>query len=232
MFHPLPPSPCFLYGWPFLQSTEAMYHVLAQATPEVAPAWSGGDILTIVWWGNREATGEPWADASPHPVGQGASSRDDGANALMHHLQSATRFSPVEVWEVRDPWLVESVELAADSGGPGRYRGGLGVDFVFRVLEDLNVTTVIERTKNPPPGLVGGGEGRANGATIEYPDGRRVAIAKDTRVPLGKGTRVELHCGGGFGDPAERDPAAVALDLREGYVTEAHARRWYPHAFR
>jgi N-methylhydantoinase B len=233
MFHPLPPSPCFLYGWPFLQSTEAMYHALAQATPEVAPAWSGGDILTIVWWGNREATGEPWADASPHPIGQGASARGDGASALMHHLQSATRFSPVEVWEARDPWLVERVELAPDSGGPGRFRGGLGLDFDFHVLEDLNITAVIERTKNPPPGLVGGGEGRANSATIAYEDGRRVAIAKDTRVPLARGTRLELRSGGGggFGDPAGRDPAAVLSDLREGYVTEEHARRWYPQAF-
>ena len=233
MFHPLPPSPCFLYGWPFLQSTEAMYHALAQGTPTVAPAWSGGCILTIVWWGNREATGEPWADASPHPIGQGASARGDGASALMHHLQSATRFSPVELWEVRDPWIVEKVELATDSGGPGKYRGGLGLDFTFLVLEDLNITAVIERTKNAAPGLVGGGEGRANGATLVYEDGRRVEIAKDTRVPLPKGTRVELRCGGGggFGDPAERDPVAVHADLREGYVSEQEARRWYPHAF-
>jgi N-methylhydantoinase B len=233
MFHPLAPSPCFLYGWPFLQSTEAMYHALAQATPSVAPAWSGGCILTIVWWGNREHTGEPWADASPHPVGQGASERGDGASALMHHLQSATRFSPVEVWEVRNPWIVECVELATDSGGPGRYRGGLGLDLTFRVLEDLNITVVIERTKNAAPGLVGGGEGRRNGATLVYEDGRRVEISKDTRVPLPKGTGVELRCGGGggFGDPAERDVAAVYADLREGYVSEEQARRWYPHAF-
>ena len=232
MFHPLTPSPCFLYGWPFLQSTEAMYHALAQATPSVAPAWSGGCILTIVWWGNREHTGEPWADASPHPVGQGASERGDGASALMHHLQSATRFSPVEVWEVRDPWIVERVELAIDSGGPGRHRGGLGLDFTFRVLEDLNVTVVIERTKTAAPGLVGGGEGRPNGATLVYEDGRRVAISKDTRVPLPKGTVVELRCGGGggFGGPAERDVAAVQLDLDEGFISEEHARRWYPHA--
>jgi N-methylhydantoinase B len=233
MFHPLPPAPCFLYGWPFLQSTEAMYHALAEATPSVAPAWSGGCILTIVWWGNREQTGEPWADASPHPVGQGASVRGDGASALMHHLQSATRFSPVEVWEVRDPWIVERVELATDSGGPGRYRGGLGLDFTFRVLEDLNITVVIERTKNAAPGLAGGGEGRPNGATLVYGDGRRVEISKDTRVPLPKGTVIELRCGGGggFGEPAKRDVTAVRADLREGYVSEEHARRWYAHAF-
>src|SRR5205814_56822 len=103
---------------------------------------------------------------------------------------------------------------------------------VFLVLEDLYITAVIERTKNPPLGLAGGGEGRANAARLVFPDGRRVAIAKDTRVPLPKGTRVELYCGGGggFGNPEERDVAAVLDDLCEGYVSEAHARRWYPHA--
>ena len=53
-------------------------------------------------------------------------------------------------------------------------------------------------------------------------------------MPLAKGTVVELRCGGGggFGEPSLRDPAAVHADLREGYVTEEHARRWYPHALR
>jgi N-methylhydantoinase B len=92
---------------------------------------------------------------------------------------------------------------------------------------------VIERTKNAAPGLAGGGKGRRNGATLVYEDGRRVEISKDTRVPLPKGTVVELRCGGGggFGEPAERDVAAVHADVREGYVSQEHARRWYPHAF-
>lgn len=229
MFHPRPPAPCFLYGWPFLQSTEAMYHALAEAQPEVAPAWSGGDILTLVWWGNREATGEPWADGSPHPIGQGASARGDGASALMHHLQSATRFSPVEVWEARNPWLVERIELAPDSGGAGRYQGGLGLDFVFVVLEDLNITAVVERTKNPPPGLAGGSAGRANAAALVYPDGHRREIGKATRVRLPRGTRVELRTGGGggFGDPDDRETEAVLADLREGYLSAGHARAVY-----
>jgi N-methylhydantoinase B len=233
MFHPLPPSPCFLYGWPFLQSTEAMYHALGQIQPEIVPAWSGGDILTLVWWGVRAGSGEPWADASPHPIGQGASQRGDGASALMHHLQSATRFSPVEVWETHDPWIVERIELAQDSAGAGRYRGGLGLDFVFLVREELNLTAVIERTKNQAPGLLGGGAGRANGATLSYPDGRQVAVAKATRVRLPSGTRVELRTGGGggYGDPRLRERDAVLEDLREGYVSEQQARSLYPHAF-
>ncbi len=233
MFHPLPPSPCFLYGWPFFQATEAMYRALALASPSIAPAWSGGDILTLVWWGTRDHTGEPWADASPHPIGQGAHERGDGASALMHHLQSGTRFSPAEVWEARNPLLVERIELAPDSGGPGRHRGGLGVDLSFRVLEDLQLTSVIERTKNEPLGLAGGGEGRSNGATLVYLDGRSVEISKHTRLHLPRGTTVELRAGGGggFGDPGERDAAAVHTDVREGYVTREQALRLYPHAF-
>ncbi len=56
MFHPLPPSPCFLYGWPAMQAIEAIYEAVAKAMPEAVPACSGGDICSLVWWGVREAT--------------------------------------------------------------------------------------------------------------------------------------------------------------------------------
>ena len=233
MFHPNPPSPCFLYGWPALQAMEVIYNAVAKAMPEAVPACSGGDICALVWWGVREATGEPWADGSPHPVGQGGHHRGDGASSLIHHGEAATRFSPTEVWEAKNPWLLEKVEVAPDSGGPGRYRGGLGVDMNFHMLEDSWVTSALERTKNAPWGLEGGEEGRANGAALRRPDGTRHPFAKATRMYVPKGSTIELHCGGGggYGPPSERDPAAVCEDLREGYITEEHARRHYPHAF-
>jgi N-methylhydantoinase B len=233
MFHPLPPSPCFLYGWPAIQAMEVVYHALSQAIPEAVPACSGGDINGIVWWGVRERTGEPWADGSPHPIGQGGHARGDGASSLIHHAEAATRFSPVEVWEARNPWLLEKAELAPDSCGPGRNRGGLGVDMFFHVLEDSYATTVVERTKNAPWGLEGGGEGQPNALAVRRPDGRREKLkGKNTRLLLPKGSTLELFNGGGggYGPPSERDPEAVRADLREGYVTEEHARRHYPHA--
>jgi N-methylhydantoinase B len=234
MFHPLPPSPCFLYGWPAIQAMEVVYHALSRVIPEAVPACSGGDINGIVWWGVREATGEPWADGSPHPIGQGGHSRGDGASSLIHHAEAATRFSPVEVWEARNPWLLEKVELAADSGGPGRHRGGLGVDMFFHLLEDSYATTVVERTKNAPWGLQGGLSGRPNRIAVRMPDGRVERLrGKNTRLFLPKGSTVELYNGGGggYGPPSERDPDAVRADIREGYVTEADARGHYPHAF-
>src|SRR5581483_4579318 len=234
MFHPLPPSPCFLYGWPAVQAMEVVYDAVSRAIPDAVPACSGGDINGIVWWGVREETGEPWADGSPHPIGQGGHARGDGASSLIHHAEAATRFSPVEVWEARNPWLLEKVELAPDSGGAGRHRGGLGVDMFFQMLEDSYATTVVERTKNAPWGLAGGAFGRPNGVAPRSPDGETKPLrGKNTRLLVPKGATLELYNGGGggYGPPSERDPQAVHADVREGYVTEEQARRDYPHAF-
>jgi N-methylhydantoinase B len=231
MFHPLPPSPCFLYAWPALQAIEVIYNALAKAAPEKAPAASGGCIYGAVWWGMREKTGEPWADGSPHPCGQGAWHDGDGGT-MLHISESATRFSPVEVWETRNPWLIDKMELSMDSCGPGEFRGGPGVDFAFRMLETSYVTTAVERTKNAPWGLEGGGPAKANKAGVRYVDGSYVSRPKETRIEVPKGAVLELSTGGGggYGRPSNRSVAAVEADLRAGYISEDYARRHYPHA--
>jgi N-methylhydantoinase B len=233
LFHPLPPAPTFIGGWAAHGAVDAIYRALGAAMPESVPASSGGDICSLVWWGNREATGEPWADGSPHQVGQGASGRGDGASALMHSTQSATRIAPTEVWEQKNPWLLEQVELRQDSGGPGMHRGGLGVAMDVRLLEDAELTSVIDRTQTAPAGLAGGLPARPNAARVVLPDGSERVCAKVTRLAMPKGTLLELRTGGGggYGDPARRDPAAIAADLRAGYVSEQRARADYPHAF-
>jgi N-methylhydantoinase B len=232
LFHPIHPAPTFIGGWPAFQAIEAVYQALAQALPNAVPACSGGDICSLVWWGTREATGEPWADGSPHPVGQGAHAGGDGASSLMHISEAATRIAPVEVSEAQNPWIVERLELAPDSCGPGRFRGGLGVDLVVRVLEDAWLTAVIERTTTRPWGLAGGRPARANGGALRLPDGTATPIGKATRLSLPRGAAFELSTGGGggFGSPAERDPAAVLRDLADGYVSYEHARTHYEHA--
>lgn len=233
MFHPSSPSPCFLYGWPALQSIEVIYHAVSKALPDAVPACSGGDLAALVWWGVREATGEPWADGSPHPVGAGAHIGGDGAT-MMHAAEAATRFSPTEVWEAKNPWVLEKVEFAPDSCGPGRHRSGLGVDLHFHMLEDSYVTSAVERSYNQPWGLEGGRRGRPNSARLRFEDGSYGDFfAKATRLKVPKGSTLELYTGGGggYGPPAERSVEAVQADLREGYITESHAREHYPHAF-
>ena len=233
MFHPQAPSPCFLYGWPAMQAMEVIYDAVSKAMPTAVPACSGGDICALVWWGVRSQTGEPWADGSPHPVGQGASVHGDGASSLIHHAEAATRFSATEVWESKNPWLLEKIELAQDSGGAGRFRGGLGVDLFFQVREASYVTSAVERTKTAPWGLEGGLPGRPNNAALRLADGTRTYFGKATRLLVPEGATIELYNGGGggYGPPGERDPAAVHADIREGYLSEEFCRRHFPHAF-
>lgn len=233
LFHPLEPAPTFIGGWAAIGGIDAIYRAFGSVLPDVVPASSGGDICSLVWWGRR-TNGDAWADGSPYPVGQGAHSNGDGADALMHIAESATRIAPTEVWESRNPWLVERAEIARDSGGVGQHRGGNGLDFDLRLLEDAELTSVVDRTTVAPAGLFGGGEARPNAVFLRQPDGGRTACAKATRLHAGAGSVLELRTGGGggFGDAGKRDADAVQRDVREGYVTEERARHAYPHAFR
>jgi N-methylhydantoinase B len=231
MFHALPPAPVFLYGMPSLQSMEVIYQALGKAMSVAVPACSGGDILGMTYWGQREETGESWADGSPYPVGQGAWNGGDGGT-MLHISESATRFSPCEVWEAKNPWIVEKLELATDSGGPGRYRGGPGIDMTFRMTEDVYITSTCERSKTPPWGLDGGGEARPNGVGVTYPDGTSQRFSKKTGFLIPKGAQFHLNTGGGggYGHPEERELERIAKDLRDGYISPEYLRRHYPHA--
>ncbi|MCY4459562.1 MAG: hydantoinase B/oxoprolinase family protein [Albidovulum sp.] len=234
MFHPSSPSPCFLYGWPALQSIEVIYLAISKAMPEAVPACSGGDLAALVWWGVREKTGEPWADGSPHPVGAGGHVGGDGAT-MMHSAEAATRFSATEIWEAKNPWLLEKVEFSPDSCGAGKNRSGLGIDLYFYMFEDSYVTAAIERSYNQPWGLKGGCSGRSNSARLRFADGSYGdSFAKATRLKVPKGATLELYTagGGGYGPASERAVEAVESDLREGYISESHAREHYPHAFK
>jgi N-methylhydantoinase B len=232
MFHPVSPAPCFIYGWPALQAIEIIYRALAEAMPGAVPASSGGCICSCVWWGVHPKDGSQWMDGAPHPVGQGAWDGGDGGT-MLHIAESATRFTPIEVWETRNPWVVEYMRLAPDSGGGGRWRGGAGIDFRFRMLADTYATTVFERSEFPPWGLAGGGEGRANRCELNAPGKPTKNISKATGVLIAKGEWLDFFTGGGggYGPPAERPRDAVEADLADGYITEEFARRNYPHVF-
>jgi N-methylhydantoinase B len=140
---------------------------------------------------------------------------------------SGVRNTPAEVVEMRYPFLVEGFDLAPDSAGAGRYRGGLGIDMRYRVLEEAHLTGVVERTRFPGWGLFGGEDGRPNRLIVHRPDGSSVDSGKVTALRLPKGSVIECQTGGGggYGIAQERDPLAVQGDLGEGYITELLPRR-------
>jgi N-methylhydantoinase B len=233
LFHPKPPAPCFLFGWSLMPAMEALLKAIGEATPALVPARSGGCILTLIWWGTREKTGEVWAAGSPLPVGQGAHAGGDGGT-MIHMIQAFGQVPPMELWEAKFPWLVESYEFATDSSGPGEHVGGQGIDISWRMLEDCYFTSTVEQTKTKPWGLAGGVGGRSNYAEIRLPDGTTNTFGKVTAMKAPKGSVVTVRSGGGggYGPAQNRDRLAILADIRKGLMTEEFARKHFAQAFR
>ena len=228
MFDPISPAPCFLNGWAGLQVIEIIYKILSEKIPNVFPASSGGCLGAAVWWGKRENSNEPWADGSPHPIGQGGFYGGDGITS-MHHNSAGTRISPTEIWESRNPWLVKKIELAQDSCGAGEFRGGLGLDLEFEMLEETFVTTVVERTKFPPWGIKEGEEGRANNVILNRKN-EYINVPKKTGLKLDKGDCVMFKTGGGggYGKASKRSNKKILNDLKQDYISIEYAKKYYP----
>ena len=230
MFNPVSPAPCFLNGWPGLQVIEVIYRILSEKLPEAFPASSGGCLAAAVWWGKREKDGEPWADGAPHPVGQGGFYNGDGVTS-MHHNSAGTRISPTEIWESKNPWLINKIELAKDSCGAGEFRGGLGLDLEFEMIEETFITTVVERTKNPPWGIKDGKAGRANNVQVIKKNGDKFFMPKKSGYKLDKGDKIIFLTGGGggYGNPEFRKIEKIEYDLKQEYLSKKYVEENYKH---
>jgi N-methylhydantoinase B len=130
--------------------------------------------------------------------------------------------TPIEVWEDLTGMMIESKELLADSGGAGEFRGGLGqrIEFVNDSGSDISIACLAGRTEFAPRGVRGGRPGalrelRVNGQTV-HPKGRYTLAPGDRLTTLEAG-------GGGFGDPRQRDRAALMRDVEQGFVSARSA---------
>jgi N-methylhydantoinase B len=156
----------------------------------------------------------------------------DGQNATFCINDGDTHNTPVEAGEGKGPIFISYRRLRQDSGGPGKFRGGIGVAQEVRMLAPGSVLSAMERTQCAPWGLHGGKDAQANRFSIVGKDGSM------QRLPTGKtighvtldvddGFLVEVGGGGGFWPPLERDPEHVLADVRSGYVSLESARRDY-----
>jgi N-methylhydantoinase B len=149
----------------------------------------------------------------------------DGVGNIISNLSN----TPVEVIEAEFPLRIQRYALAEDSGGAGRYRGGLGVVRQIELLADqadLQVRT--DRQKFPPFGLAGGHKGRGARFVLN-PDGEIEELPTKTNRVLKRGDviRHDQASGGGYGDPLERDPEAVRADVLDDKVAVESAASVY-----
>ncbi|MDA1310757.1 MAG: hydantoinase B/oxoprolinase family protein, partial [Proteobacteria bacterium] len=139
---------------------------------------------------------------------------------------------PLEILEAAYPVMFRQWALRTDSGGAGRHRGGLGAVYEIELLEQqANAFLFGERGRFAPPGVLGGGEGALNRFRYEQDDGEHAPPLASKMVGIdlarGQAVRLETPGGGGYGPAMERDPGAVAEDVRLGYVSAEAARRDY-----
>ena len=217
----------------------AVIGALAPAVPHRAMAAEGSTHINFVFGGYDEQNDEYFACYDIELVGWGGRLNADG-NDAQDSINGNCRVMPVEVFETRYPWRVEEWRLLPDSGGAGKHRGGLATG--KRLLccnTDITVSQMTDRHRIKPWGFGGGKEG-GNGATLIQRAGstewltvvqafNKRSSSKYANITIRPGDRVQLiaPAGGGWGDPAERDRAAIREDIREGYVSAERAAEDY-----
>lgn len=175
--------------------------------------------------GEERGTGRYFSFSWFSSGGTGALDGQDGLSATA--FPSGVAGVQAEVMETIAPLVIRRRELRPDSGGPGCYRGGLGQTLEFEVRTDAPYlfSGLYERVRHPAPGLAGGRPGAAG--IVRASDGVAVAPKLSALVPAATVITLEMPGGGGYGPPFARDPARVAADVREGYVTLERAREDY-----
>jgi N-methylhydantoinase B len=212
----------------------AVMGALAQALGgQVAGDLKGGGNHCYVG-GPDPRTGETFIFYEYPAGGTGGFAGGDGSNAVRTWTESdMTTLQPVEAVEQLYPLRVERTALREDSGGPGQWRGGLGLIREVRVLAPgAQLSVLAEKAVLPPFGVCGGGSGATNRFRVRR-GGRPLEPSplpgKVSGFPLEAGDLVVMESsgGGGFGDALERDSQLVAADLAQGYVTPAAAEAIY-----
>ena len=160
----------------------------------------------------------------------GARCDADGMEAIHVHLTNTSNL-PAEALENEYALLVDEYALVSDSGGAGRHRGGLGIARQIRAMRDGIVFSVrSDGHLLGAPGLAGGGPGGTARLVRNNGTERAEELSSKTAsitLSAGETVRIETGGGGGFGAPGQRDPAALAADLRGGKVSPDRARADY-----
>jgi N-methylhydantoinase B len=211
---------------------DTIFKALADAIPDRVIAGHHADLVFPNIHGLSPADGKLYiVGIGPLGGGWGAKAREDGMSVTVCINDGDTHNSPTEQLEAKYPVLVERYGIREDSSGAGRQRGGLGAEMVVQALAPFSVTTRIDRVHCKPWGLHGGKEAAGNSIGIRHRGQWEFDMpnAKVFNVRLARGDAYMMRSGGGggFGDPLEREPALVALDVQEGYVSAAVARDVY-----
>lgn len=228
IMNPVYPSPCGARGMLGFRMIDCLFGALSKAVPDKVAADSNGGatIPTISGWKD----GEAYVFCETFMGTWGAAPTHDGAEGVPHIGANQSNV-PIELIEANYPIRIERYGLTMDTGGAGKYRGGLAIHREYRFLDSKGVLNIrSDKRDHPPYGLFGGEPGSPSMNKLTS-DGRSrtLPVLLSNPVPLKKDD-IYLHTlagGGGRGNPFERDPELVLEDVLDEKVSIEAARKTY-----
>ncbi|HLE19369.1 MAG TPA: hydantoinase B/oxoprolinase family protein [Syntrophales bacterium] len=201
---------------------ETIIAAFSKANPEISKAPSHGCMNNVVFGGVDPRSGKIYTYYETIGGGEGARCNKDGMDGV-HVLGTNTMNTPVEVFEMYYPLSIEEYELIPDSGGPGKFRGGLGIKRKYKVRGHTSTLTVnTDWIKQKPDGLLGGGRGR--NTRIVFNEGIENEITPSSCKVIRNmqdGETFTIYTGGGngYGPPAHRSMDSLDEDIRNEKVS-------------
>ena len=204
--------------------------LLGQGTPEFlnAAGFSSSPHLFYSGWDNRPASEGEWFQLFQIGFG-GIPGRPLGDGPDGHSLWPGFTNVPNEFLEKYFPLRIERYSTEPDSGGAGLHRGGNGIHMTYRFLADGEIAVHDDRWFVPPWGVNGGHPGMRARKVLERADGTTEIVGNKVEdVPVKEGDLLHYITwgGGGWGDPLDRDPELVGLEIRQGLVTPEGAKHY------
>jgi N-methylhydantoinase B len=219
--NPRPPAPVSCRTATIKRIADTILGALVGALPGRMPAANSGTLLVMAFGGRDPETGRPFVASELAAGGMGARPDKDGIDVIETDVSNCMNI-PVESVEMNFPLRIPRARLWNGSGGAGRFRGGLGLEKVFEATTtDVTVSHRGERFASSPWGLEGGAPGARAHAFILRRDGTREDLPSKKMIVLHPGDQLwEYIAGGaGYGDPLDRDPAAVLADVLDGKIS-------------
>ena len=227
LVHPNFPAPLGCRTHALARQFDVLGGALSRHAPEMATAAGYGSSPHFLYSG-VDGDGQPfqlmeilYGGIPGRPIGDGM----DG-----HSWWPLFENIPSEYLESYYPMIIEAYASVPDTGGPGRHRGGNGVEKVYRLLEHGEISIHDDRHRSQPWGILGGKPGAVSGKWLIRADGRRTPLeSKVDNVKVAPGDRIVFRTagGGGWGDPLERDPARVRADVCRKLMSAEVAEREY-----
>ncbi|MCH8859484.1 MAG: hydantoinase B/oxoprolinase family protein [Proteobacteria bacterium] len=205
---------------------------LSQAIPEAAVAAANGANTTAVFSGTDPRTGETYVYLETLGGGFGGRATKDGKDGVQVHITNTSNL-PIEAIELEYPLMVRSYGFIENSGGPGRHRGGLGLERIVEPVDhECTFNGAGERFANRPWGLFGGGEGSPGEFLKLDGSGKPKRLPnKPIGVRIGASEAVVIRSpgAGGYGNPDERNADALAEDAESAKFSADYLERHYPN---